>query len=120
MVCRRDPQHEGTRGARSGGRLTMNTGVSIRFTSLQHRSFISPHRDLLSQIARYVADQSHDDASVWLPDEWLLGHSKQLKIADTVSWPEDIHKPFLLSYLRLEVNKAIASQVLLPVPSKKC
>jgi len=78
MVCRRDSQHEGTRGARSGGRLTMNTGVSIRFTSLQLRSFISPHTDLLSQIARYVADQSHDkwrdDASVWLPDKWLLGH----------------------------------------------
>ena len=98
----------------------MNTGVSIRFTSPQYRSFISIHRDLLSQIARYVADQSHDDASVWLPDEWLLGHSELLKIADTVSWPEDIHKTLLLSYLKLEINKTIASQVLLPVPSKKC
>ena len=58
----------------------MNTGVSIRFTSLQYRSFISPHRDLLSQIARYVADQSHDDVSVRLPDEWSLGHSEQLKM----------------------------------------
>jgi len=45
MVCRRDSRHEGTRGARSGGRLTMNTGVSIRFTSMHHRSFISPHTE---------------------------------------------------------------------------
>ena len=58
-VCRRDSQHEGTRVARSGGVLTMNTGVSIRFKSLQQRSFISPHTDLLSHIARYVAEQSH-------------------------------------------------------------
>jgi hypothetical protein len=36
---------------------------------------------------------------VWLPDEWLLGHSEQLKIADTVSWPEEIHKLFLLFLL---------------------
>lgn len=55
---------------------------------------------------------------MWLPDEWLLGHSEQLKIADTVRWSEDIHKHFVLSGWRLEVNKAIPSQVLLQFPAK--
>jgi hypothetical protein len=48
----------------------------------------------------------------------LLAHSEQLKIADTVSWPEDIHKPFLLSYLRLEVNRVLPHKCSYQFPAK--